>query len=677
MRQESLRLFMTALVVPVLLLPAAAHAQENADGFTFRQILFSELFENQFHSPFAASVAPDGGDVYVSSRVARGVSQFSRSTDGTLALEATTFFTLPTRGASIVTPYDLVSAPNGRHVYVAAEGLINGGPSLAGIIRLNRNLTTGALSQQVMYPIDGSIVEGIHMPIYLAQSPDGRHIYVLNDYSAQSPFYGPSIGVVSTDVSTGAVAVVQSIPLNSQLPSGFDTFADITVSPDGQNVYVARGFDEGVEAYTRNATTGALTFLDAIYLRGDPRGFVTSVVVSPDGDHVYAVESLGGMIAILDRAADGRTTLPAGNSVALAAASRLVMAPDGQRVYATTAVDPVTVNAYSRNAATGMLTLLETITDGVSGSLSLRGAALGAMDPDSEHLYLPSSQSNSLSVFAVERPELPCEDFPLILNEYEALAAAYDLYEDVDFDGLPESASLALLEEASCSNVDDSFDEAVTNAYLLNSALLNLETEIYETGEWTPYRHVLSAIVTTSVATRVYMNQAFGLFPGGVGFTSWYVSVNCEDGDCEPSDQRNAQGRWETEPFAGDGDPDDDGFTNAEEWTNVLARGGSEREFAVSALDASNDGSTAVTFEGSNSSGSCFIATAAYGTPMAEELNTLRSFRDSQLLTNPAGASFTDMYYRMSPPIAEFIADYPRVRAAARAVIAPITRWVK
>jgi hypothetical protein len=68
----------------------------------------------------------------------------------------------------------------------------------------------------------------------------------------------------------------------------------------------------------------------------------------------------------------------------------------------------------------------------------------------------------------------------------------------------------------------------------------------------------------------------------------------------------------------------------------------------------------------------CFIATAAYGTPLAKEIQTLRQFRDKYLLTNPPGRAFVDFYYRFSPPIAEFITKHPILKPIVRAGLLPI-----
>jgi hypothetical protein len=67
----------------------------------------------------------------------------------------------------------------------------------------------------------------------------------------------------------------------------------------------------------------------------------------------------------------------------------------------------------------------------------------------------------------------------------------------------------------------------------------------------------------------------------------------------------------------------------------------------------------------------CLIATAAYGTPMAEEIQILRDFKDKYLLTNPVGQALVDVYYRVSPPMAEFIAEHPSLKAIVRVGLVP------
>jgi len=69
--------------------------------------------------------------------------------------------------------------------------------------------------------------------------------------------------------------------------------------------------------------------------------------------------------------------------------------------------------------------------------------------------------------------------------------------------------------------------------------------------------------------------------------------------------------------------------------------------------------------------GPCFIATAAYGSPMADEIGVLRQFRDQYLLTNPVGRAFVDLYCEVSPPIAEFITEHPDLKPIVRAGLGP------
>lgn len=68
----------------------------------------------------------------------------------------------------------------------------------------------------------------------------------------------------------------------------------------------------------------------------------------------------------------------------------------------------------------------------------------------------------------------------------------------------------------------------------------------------------------------------------------------------------------------------------------------------------------------------CFIATAAYGSPLDPHVEALRTFRDRQLLTNPPGRTLVAWYYRTSPPLAAFISRHEPARRVARVLLAPL-----
>jgi PKD repeat protein len=73
----------------------------------------------------------------------------------------------------------------------------------------------------------------------------------------------------------------------------------------------------------------------------------------------------------------------------------------------------------------------------------------------------------------------------------------------------------------------------------------------------------------------------------------------------------------------------------------------------------------------------CFIATAAYGSYLSPEVKTLRDFRDRYLLTSSIGRKIVAFYYRVSPPIAEFIAQHEALRLLLRVLLTPIVYLIK
>ena len=75
---------------------------------------------------------------------------------------------------------------------------------------------------------------------------------------------------------------------------------------------------------------------------------------------------------------------------------------------------------------------------------------------------------------------------------------------------------------------------------------------------------------------------------------------------------------------------------------------------------------------GGSGGGSCFVATAAYGSPYHRCIDLLRTFRDEYLADHPIGKKWVQLYYRYSPPVARFIADHPAVRKGTQLILLPL-----
>lgn len=70
----------------------------------------------------------------------------------------------------------------------------------------------------------------------------------------------------------------------------------------------------------------------------------------------------------------------------------------------------------------------------------------------------------------------------------------------------------------------------------------------------------------------------------------------------------------------------------------------------------------------------CFIATAVYGSPDLPEVMTLREFRDNVLKKSAIGNALVEAYYRVSPPVADFLEHRPKLAAVIRSILNVIVR---
>lgn len=69
------------------------------------------------------------------------------------------------------------------------------------------------------------------------------------------------------------------------------------------------------------------------------------------------------------------------------------------------------------------------------------------------------------------------------------------------------------------------------------------------------------------------------------------------------------------------------------------------------------------------SSEGCFIATAVYGSYVADEVLVLRDFRDRELESNGLGRFLIRFYYFVSPSIAELLEVLPFAKKPTKYVL--------
>jgi len=244
-------------------------------------------------------------------------------------------------------------------------------------------------------------VNGIAGPFSVAVSPDGKHVYVGGESDG-------ALAVFSRDTATGGLTFVEQKVNGVGGVTGLSGIDAVTVSPDGADVYTT-SFNGAVAAFSRNATSGVLTFVEAEIdgVAGvDGLDLARDVLVSPDGAHVY-VAGLGddavaifsrnptsGALTFVDLVRDGVNGVDG-----IDGASALTFAPNGAQLYVAGTVESA-IAVFACNRTTGLLTFVEAKKNGVAGVDGLFGVSGLDVSDDGKHLYAVAGSASSLTTFA-------------------------------------------------------------------------------------------------------------------------------------------------------------------------------------------------------------------------------------------------------------------------------------
>lgn len=271
----------------------------------------------------AIAISPDGAHVYVAESARLGI--FARNTESGM-LDPVGTVTPESGGTEALDGIvALAVSPDGAFVYVVTM-------SSHGILVFERNALTGALGTPPL-EIDMTVT-----PSKIVISPDGAHAYVLSISEEELRVYARSS-------ETGDLTLLDTLnDLVFTVDDEPSSHLDVAISPSGERVEVTSSPEGTITAFTRNASTGALTFADEL-------------VVHPFGP------------------TDISLRLVTGNAITWISCFR----PPGPQPTSEAQLDVV---ALSRDPVTEDLLLVDSVT--LNGALAVSDLAL---TPDEQHVY--------------------------------------------------------------------------------------------------------------------------------------------------------------------------------------------------------------------------------------------------------------------------------------------------
>jgi DNA-binding beta-propeller fold protein YncE len=388
------------------------------------------------------TVSPDGQSAYVASVGSGAVVAFDRAGDGTLIQKKGPTACLSDTGAgrcrdgtALSGASSVAVSPDDKSAYVASQ--FSHAVAVFDRRRDGRLVqkagTAGCISDTGAGPcVDGTALDQADS---VTVSPDGQNVYVTSlNSNAVAVFDRARDGTLTQKPGTaGCISDAGAGPCVDG--TALDGAESVTVSPDGQNAYVASrstlalNNSDAVAVFDR-ARDGTLT------QKPGPAGCVSetgircadgtaldganSVTISPDGRNAYVASTFSDAVAVFDRRRNGKLVQKPGTAgcisgsgagpcvdgKALSFPESVALSPDGQSAYVPTFTSDA-VAVFNR-AANGTLAQKRgtagCIREGsgagrCAGGAGLEGAKSVTVSPDGQNAYIASSISDAVALF--------------------------------------------------------------------------------------------------------------------------------------------------------------------------------------------------------------------------------------------------------------------------------------
>ena len=295
---------------------------------------------------------------------------------------------------------------------------ISGNPELGQSLNASNDLADGDGLGTISYqwkrngrPIKNTIedddngTDGLGGANAVVVSPNGKFVFVTGSSANEN-----AVSWFQRSSATGALTYEGTLDDGVNGVDGLSGANAVTISPDGSHVYVTGGEENALSWFEVNSSTGALTYEGTLEDEKDNVDGLfgaNSVVVSPDGAHVYATASSEEAVSWFTRNSS-TGVLTYGGSIedddagidGLGGANSVAVSPDGSYVYVTGESDN-SVSWFSRNSSTGALTYGGTLEDEKDNVDGLFGANSVAVSPTGSTVYATGGLENAISWFEV------------------------------------------------------------------------------------------------------------------------------------------------------------------------------------------------------------------------------------------------------------------------------------
>ena len=326
-------------------------------------VLYPSSISTNGTGTYLVAISPEGTSVYVSNGASNTIAVYSRNT----TTGALSYINIVASGLGI--PCGIVVSPDGKNVYVAC------GAGSGGISVFTRNLSTGALTQP------GYTSYSAYDSYFLCISPDGKHVYSAGFANGS----GQPIYIYDRNISTGDLSR-QSVSIYSPGSGNFCW----TISPDGVYVYLSLYLSNSVAVYSRNSSTGVLTYLQIIGTGTNP----SYSALSPDGLNLYVSNYGSTSISVFSRNTSNGTLSSLTTVTTSAAPGGVVLSPEGNFLYCAIYGSNV-INQYSRNSG-GALTPLSSPT--IATGANPYGMASSS---DGKNVYVANYSSGTIGQYTI------------------------------------------------------------------------------------------------------------------------------------------------------------------------------------------------------------------------------------------------------------------------------------